>query len=64
MVYLKVIINNKKVINIDADIANNTINDLISKVKAKKSDVSINLITIGGEDVNTNDYNKKLNDYN
>ena len=63
MVELKVIINNKTVIKINVNIDNDSVNDLISKVKKEKPNVVISLITIGGEDVNTNEYNKKLKEY-
>lgn len=49
-------IKNKNAISIDVDLYNETINDLIKKL----GNITVNLVTIGGEDIKTEDFSKKL----
>ena len=56
MTKLKVMIKNKNAISIDADLYKETINDLIKKL----GNITVNLVTIGGEDIKTEDFSKKL----
>ena len=56
MTKLKVMIKNKNAISIDVDLYNETINDLIKKL----GNITVNLVTIGGEDIKTEDFSKKL----
>ncbi len=61
MAQITVVIKGKKAITIDdLDLQNNTLNDLLSRVKEKAGQFSVNLITIAGEDIS--DFNKKLKD--
>ena len=56
MTKLKVMIKNKNAISIDADLYKETINDLIKKL----GNITVKLLTIGGEDIKTEDFSKKL----
>lgn len=56
MTNLKVIIKNKSAININVNLNQDSVNDLISKI----GNITVNLITIGGENVKTEDFPKKL----
>ena len=56
MTKLKVMIKNKNAISIDVDLYKETINDLIKKL----GNITVNLVTIGGEDIKTEDFSKKL----
>ena len=49
-------IKNKNAISIDVDLYKETINDLIKKL----GNITVNLVTIGGEDIKTEDFSKKL----
>lgn len=57
---VNVVLKSKKVIEIEIDIDNSTVNDLISKIKSKQDNITIKLITIGGEDVKSEMYSEKL----
>lgn len=56
MTILKVMIKNKNVVPVDVDLYNNTLNDLIGKL----GNITVNLVTIGGEDIKSDDFSKKL----
>ena len=56
MTKLKVMIKNKNAISIDVALYKETINDLIKKL----GNITVNLVTIGGEDIKTEDFSKKL----
>ena len=56
MTKLKVVIKNKNAKSIDVDLYNETINDLIKKL----GDIIVQLVIIGGEDIKTEDFSKKL----
>jgi ABC-type glycerol-3-phosphate transport system substrate-binding protein len=59
MAKITVIIKGKKTVSVEnLDLHNNSLNDLLSRVKKKAGDFSVNLITIGGE--NITDFNQKL----
>ena len=59
---LKVIIGNKKVIKInEINLSSDCVNDIIEKIKKVEENITINLVTIGGEDVS--DFSKKLSEF-
>lgn len=61
MAKITVMIKNKKPIVIEGlDLDNNTINDILSKVREKEPNLIVNLITISGEDIS--DFSKKCKD--
>lgn len=59
MAKITVIIKGKKTVVVEnLDLKNNSLNDLLKKAKEMAGDFSVNLITIGGEDIT--DFNQKL----
>ena len=61
MAKITVMIKNKKPIVIEGlDLDNNTINDILSKVREKEPNLIVRLITISGEDIS--DFSQKCKD--
>ena len=57
---IKIMIKNKKTIEVDVNLDTGTVSDLISKIKSKEPNIIFKLITIGGEDIGEDKYKEKL----
>lgn len=63
MINIKVMIKNKRSEMVSIDPNNDSINNLISKLKEKLGDITVKLITISGKDIKAESFSDKLSTY-
>ena len=59
MTWIKIMIKNKKTERINVDLYKDSLNDIIQRI----GNITVNLITIGGDDIKQEDFSKKLNNF-
>ena len=56
MTWIKIMIKNKKTERINVDLYKDSLNDIIQRI----GNITVNLITIGGDDIKQEDFSKKI----
>ena len=59
MTWIKIMIKNKKTERINVDLYKDSLNDIIQRI----GNITVKLITIGGDDIKQEDFSKKLNNF-